>query len=408
MTRSIFSIRASFAALACLCSLIAEGQSFVLERDLDSVQTEGFYRIELGPEVIPNLNPALSNVRIFGANGKEVPYMLMQEKPATFSEVFRPYHIASHTRVKDCCTTVILENRNNTPINNIQLSIRNADVRKAMVLTASDDQKEWYALKAKAVISATGDGKNTSTMRLVDFPLSNYAFYRIDIDDSTSAPLNITAAGYFEVNSSQGKYATVPVDWQKYDSAALKRTYIKLRFPGPQVMDRIVLAMQGTPYFLRRGTLLQEMRPQNGRKPYYNRLTSFTVSSRQPAVIDLAAVRGDEFILEIENEDNPALEVKSLSVEQLNRYLVAWLNAGDYKLKFGTPDLAAPHYDLVNFRDSIPDNLVQLKPGPARTIQQDEESESPTFFTNRLIIWAAIIVVMGVLGILAIRMTKEM
>jgi len=391
-----------------LIAFVALSQSFVMERDLGPVQTDGFYRIDLSPDIMSNLNAALTNARIIDSNGKEVPYLLMQEQPATYSKIFRPYRISSYDKVKNCCTSIILENPDSKPINNIHLSIRNADVSKTITLTASDDKKEWYALKAPTLISATGDGTHTSALKLVDFPMSNYAFYKIDIDDSTSAPLSITAAGYFALNTSAGKYSNVTVDWQKSDSASLKRSYIKLRFSNTQVIDRIVLAMKGTPYFLRRGNLLREVKSSNARKPYYDRLASFTVSSRQPAVIDLNAVRGNEFILEIENEDNPSLEVDNLSVEQLNRYLVAWLSKGEHKLMFGKPELQAPNYDLQNFRDSIPASLQQLKPGAAKSIKEEQASETPTFFTNRLVIWAAIIVVIGVLGLLAVKMTREM
>jgi hypothetical protein len=312
--------------------------------------------------------------------------------------------------VKNCCTSIVLENPENKAINNIHLSIRNADVTKEMFLTGSDDNENWYALKSRSVISAAGDGKGTLSMRLVDFPLSNYAYYRIDIADSTSAPLNITAAGYYEVNAENGSFTRVPFQWHASDSAAIKRTFIKVRFQRSQVMDRVTVSMKGTPYFLRSGSLLRQVRPSNARKKsYYDRVASFTVSSRQPAVIELNGERAREFILEIENEDNPALEVDSLQVDQLNRYLVAWLKKGQkYTMKLGPAALQPPRYDLANFRDSIPDNLPGMKVGPAKTLGQPRAAEGATIFSSRILIWVAIIAVIGVLGFMAIKMTREL
>jgi hypothetical protein len=240
--------------------------------------------------------------------------------------------------------------------------------------------------------------------------MSNYAYYKIDIDDSTSAPLNITAAGYFELNTSEGNFSTVPVEWHKTDSAAVRKTYIKLRFKRQQVMDRIILSMKGAPYFLSRGTLLKEIKPTRKKaKPYFEHLASFTVSSRQPAMIEVDAERGNEFILEIENEDNPSLEVDNIRIEQLHRYLVAWLPKGDgYLLKFGAPQLAPPHYDLVNFSDSIPQNLAAVKVGPLKSIEQARAQENPTVFTSTVFIWVAIVAVIGILGFMAVRMVREM
>ncbi|HTF21759.1 MAG TPA: hypothetical protein VK658_26955 [Chryseolinea sp.] len=397
------------SVILCAGCAVAAGQSFRLERELGPVEADGFYRIDLSPEIIPDVNATFSNVRIMDAGGKEVPYLLRQEQPASYSTVFRPYHIVQYEQRKNCCTSIILENPDNKAINNIHLSIRNADVAKEMVLTGSDDKQNWYALKSRSMISAAGDGEKTSTMRLVDFPMSNYAYYKIEIGDSTSAPLNITAAGYFEVNTAEGRYSAVPFEWHQTDSAAMKETFIRITFGRSQVMDRITLSMKGTPYFLRRGTLLREVRPSKaGAKSYYDRVASFIVSSRQPAVIDLRGERGNEFVMAIENEDNPVLKVDNLRVDQLNRYLVAWLAKGSYGLKFGAPDLQASRYDLVNFSDSIPASLVSLKAGPSKAIEPARATESTTIFTNPIVIWVAIVAVIGVLGFMAIRMTREM
>jgi hypothetical protein len=394
----------------CVGTYFASAQKFVSERSIGPIDADGFYRIDLSPELMPDINGGMSNVRIVDAAGREVPYLLREEQPASYSQTFRSYRILQYDKQKNCCTSIILENPDNKAINNVHLSLRNADVTKVMILTGSDDRQNWYALKQKSSISAAGDGKNTSTMRLLDFPLSNYAYYKIDIDDSTSAPLNIMGAGYFELNTSAGNFSDVPVEWDKTDSAAVRRTYVKLRFKRQQVMDRIELSMKGAPYFLRRGTLLREIKPTRKKtKPYFERLTSFTVSSRQPAVIEVDAERGNEFILEIENEDNPPLEVDNIRIEQLQRYLVAWLPKGEgYLLKFGPAQFATPHYDLVNFSDSIPPNLVAVKVGPLKSIKQAQAEESRTFFTSTVAIWVAIVAVIGILGFMAVRMVREM
>jgi hypothetical protein len=394
----------------CMCTFAGLSQSYVSERKLETVRADGFYRIDLTPEIMPSFNNVLSNVRIIDSGNQEVPYLLRQEAPVRYSAAFRPYHIVQYDKMKNCCSTIVLENPDGKSINNIHLSIRNADVTKQMTLTGSDDRKTWYALKEQSTITATGDGQHVSTITLVDFPLSNYAYYKIDIADSASAPLNITAAGYYEVNTEEAKYAAIPFDWREGDSVAMKKTYIDIRFKGRQLVDRITLSMKGAPYFLRKGWLLQERPASNGKaKPSFNRLASFTLSSRQPAVIELAGVRGNAFLIEIENEDNPSLDVASVEVAQLNRYLVAWLRKGEeYSLKFGGADLRIPNYDLVNFKDSIPAHLVSLKAGPLTKIETSRAGENPTFFTSKAIIWIAIIAVIGVLGFMAIRMAREM
>jgi len=385
-------------------------QNYLTERKLVAPQHDGFHRIDLTPDIMPEVNGALSNIRIADAQGKEVPYLLRQESPVRYNTVFHPYRIVQNDRTKNCCSTLVLANEEGKAINNIHLSIRNAAVAKLMTLTGSDDQKTWYALSEPTTITASGDGKKVSTLELVDFPLSNYAYYKIDFADSTSAPLNVTAAGYFEVNVEEAKYASVPLDWEKADSARIKKSYIHLRMNGRQVIDRITLSMKGAPYFQRTGWLLQEQPARNGRvKPRFNRIAPFTVSSRQPAVIETSGLRGADFVLEIENEDNPSLEVASIEVSQLHRYMVAWLKKGDaYDLKFGEERMRAPNYDLVNFKDSIPQQIPILQVGPLRRIEVSSPAESNSIFNSKALIWVAIAVVIGVLGFMAVKMTREM
>lgn len=392
----------------CLAGFFAEAQSYVSERKLDTVTADGFYRINLSPEVIPATNAALSNVRITDAQDREVPYIIRQESPRRYSSVFRPYRISRYEKKDGCCSTLVLENPNGHPINNIHLSIRNADVTKPMTLTGSDDGENWFAVKERSMLSTSVNEQNTATIRLIDFPLTNYAFYKIDIGDSTSAPLNILAAGYFEVNAEEAKYVPVPVTWQQSDSATLRRSYVELQFDNTQVVDRVVFTMKGSPYFLRKGWLLQKSTGNGRAKPYYQRIASFTVSSRQPAVIELPGIRCNTLVLEIDNADNPVLQTAEVRVDQLNRYLVAWLKGGEkYALKFGAVDLRAPDYDLENFRDSIPAQLSILKAGPTQSITRQLSSETTTIFTNRAIIWIALVVVIGVLGFMAMRMVRE-
>lgn len=182
--------RLIISALA-LCGNFAFAQSYVAESALESVSRDGFYRIDLSPGLMPNVNAALSNVRIVGEKEQEVPYVLKQDVPARYTSRFKNYTIVEHERVRNCCTTLILENKEGASINNVNLFIRNADVSKEMVLTGSDDRETWYALKDRSRITAESDGRHTAAMRIVNFPLSNYRYYKISISDSNAAPLNI-------------------------------------------------------------------------------------------------------------------------------------------------------------------------------------------------------------------------
>lgn len=281
---------------------------------------------------------------------------------------------------------------------------------KRASLTGSDDKINWYALKEQFAIHSITDQDNTSTIRIVDFPLSNYAYYKLDIEDSVSAPLNILAAGYYEVTTEDGKFTEVAVRSHKIDSARMKSSFLILRFDTVQVIDKILLSMKGTPYFLRRGAILQKMKVKSKKKEsfFYDELDEFTLSSKQPSTIELDRARGNEFVIRIDNDDNPPLDVLSVKAFQLNRYLTAWLKKDErYSLNFGDESMRSPTYDIGYFKENIPGEVPTLDASPVHKYGQSPGSASTAFFTSRIIIWIAIISVITVLGFMAVKMVRE-
>jgi hypothetical protein len=397
--------------LFILIQACAFGQSFVGDASLPKVDKDGFYRIGISPEISTHANSTFSNIRIIDSQNKEVPYLFEKEYPAYFTKVFKEYEVVEKKQQKNCCTSLILKNPYNQPINNIHLSIKNAEVTKQATLLGSDDRENWFALKEYFVLNSINSTHSTSEIKIVDFPLSNYAYYILKINDSTSAPINILKAGYYEVLSEDGKYTEIPVKAIKSDSAQEKRSYVHIKFDTLKVIDKLTFTMSGAPHFLRKATLLQKMeRPKKkgGVEIYYEELATTTVSSKQSTVIELPGIKSDALVVVIENEDNPSLNISSVNAFQLNRYLTAWMKKDEhYTLKLADVNTSAPVYDLEFFRDSIPDQPQVLASGPVTIYPEKKISESPTLFTSRLIIWGAIIIVIIVLGFMAVKMINE-
>lgn len=386
-------------------------QKQVGEATVPAVQADGFFKLQLAPEWIPYLNESLSNIRIVDKKNQEVPYIYQQETPVAFTQQFKPYEIIEKKQVKDCCTTLVLHNPADQPINNINLSIKNADVTKYATLLGSDDNKNWYALKEYFTLSSINSTNNTSEIKIVDFPLSNYSYYQIQIEDSTSAPLNILSAGYFEVNTANGSYTPIDSQFEQTDSVSEKSSYITLTLNGNQVVDKLVLTVEGPPYFLRRASLHQKASRVNKKGDtiyYYKKLDNFTISSKQSTVLEFNSIRANELLIIIENDDNPALLVKQAKAFQLNRYFTAWLKKDEpYAVKIGEPNMAAPVYDLGFFKESIATTIPVIRADKLNLIAVHEPSATPTFFTNKNITWIAIAVVIIVFGFMAIRMVRE-
>jgi hypothetical protein len=387
-------------------------QQFKAEATLPATDADGFYRILITPEAAAYPNQTFSNVRLYNAQQKEVPYIVEQEQPVYQQEKFNEYTIVEKKQEPGCCTILTLENPGKAAINNINLLIRNADVVKEATLSGSDDQKSWFVIREKFSLQSIDNPNAASAMKTVNFPLSNYTYYQLRINDSTQAPLNIIKAGYYNALTSEGAYTEVePRSIATADSSKQKKTHIHVLFDTLRLLDKVELSLSGTPYFMRQVDVYerQSRNTKKGVKDYYAFVTSFGISSAGAAIVHLPMVKTRELMLVVDNKDNPSLTVSSLKVHQLNRYLVAWLKKGEkYTLRFGDEQFTEPSYDLAFFKDSLSYQSTVLRVQDLHVIQEAaEKEESPTFFTDKRVIWVAIILVIGILGFMSVRLIRE-
>lgn len=403
--------RLTFLSLALL-NFVCSAQPFVAETELAPVVNDGFYNIQLTPEESKYLNHRFTNIRIFDDGNKEVPYLLRVDAPHDLTEVFREYKIIEKSQTKNCCTSVILSNPDQRLLNNIHLVVRNADVTKEATLLGSDDRVNWFALKEYFILAPAKNTQGTFDIKIVDFPLSNYEYYSLRINDSTSAPLNILTAGYFEVEKENGRYTEITIAKQvKADSAKEKKTYLRIHFNGSQTVDKFELTMKGAPFFQRRAMLyIPKTRNLKGGKTetYNDPVREIEITSKRPTSLELPALKVNELLIIINNEDNPALELDEFKAYQLNRYLTAWLSSGtQYSVKVGPQNLDAPVYDISFFKDSIPNNAEVLQMGVLNFNTSEQTSPEATVFTTKAFIWVAVILVIVILGFMSVRLLNE-
>ncbi|MDQ3191048.1 MAG: hypothetical protein M3Q58_05590 [Bacteroidota bacterium] len=393
-----------------LFPIIGFSQNFNWEAALQKPDKTGFYRITLNPKITTHLNKQITDIRITDSQNAEVPYLFQKEAPTYYSQLFHDEVIEKRIQ-KSCCTSITLYNKKRNKINNISLLIKNADVVKIASLYGSYDQKDIYILKQNFKLYNINNQKETSELKILDFPLSDYLYYTIKIDDSLSAPLNILKAGYYDTFRENGKYTPVPSpEFTKKDSTE-KKTYIKIVFDKETLLDKLEFSVKGGPYFLRKATLYEpkERKTKKGKTEYYLKEISKTIlSSVNENSIVLPSLKTKELLLVIENEDNPALTIDSITGFHLNRYMIAWLEKDkQYNLKFGNENSIAPKYDLNYFKDSIPSSIPELKYGAIVSLKKEEIKVGARVFTNQNIIWIAIGAVVLLLGTMSVKMVKE-
>jgi hypothetical protein len=400
-------------ALILCCMHVCESQSFKSEAAVPKIQQDGFYRIWISPDINVHLNDDFSDIRIYDSNNKEVSYLFQEESGSNYLEEFKEYEIVEKQHKKGCCTTLILRNPEKSPINNINLIVKNAEASRFASLLGSDDKQQWFALKDYLILNAISYDKGTFEAKIVDFPWSNYEYYLLRVDDSTFAPLNILKAGYYSTNTTEGKQTKLsPVKITSSDSIAEKKTYVRLLFNAPQFVDKLEIVASGTSKYYRRRATLSEKRMTRSktgkREEYYRHLTDFQITSGRTATVELSGVRAQEFLITIENDDNTPLIISEIQPFQFNRYVTAWLShEKDYTLKFGRRDLRLPVYDLPFFKDSIPATVPTLKIASIKNLDTPATKVSSSIISDKRILWVAIVTIIVVLGMMSIKMVRD-
>ncbi|GHA74192.1 DUF3999 family protein [Pontibacter akesuensis] len=399
----------------CLCAApVAAQQAYEWQATVPSPAQGGYHRILLPPEVTGRLQPHLGDIRLYNAQQQEVPYLLQKEQPLTYRQLYRPYTILHYKRQSGCCSELLIENPEQRQISNLSLLIKNAAVRKQVSLSGSDDRENWFVLKAQDVLHPINSTEKTTTLKLLEFPLNDYRYLRLQLDDSSSAPLNILQAGsYYGTQTANGAYTLIPVQQTtRTDSAATEQTYIHLKFAHPVYPELLELDITAPELYFRNGHIIlgKATTPSRKRRRKRDReelvQVPFSISSKEAARITLPRRQMQELTLVVENADNPPLEIAAIRVLQLNRYLVANLEAGTpYILRFGNAETTAPTYDLTFFRDSIPNELPVL---PVKQVDAVQERQKPQGSSSKVWLWVAIgIVVLG-LGYMTVRLLNEM
>ena len=395
----------------CLLVQIGQGQAFQYRAEIEPAPQSGFYRIVLPAEVVGHLNEQFSDLRLYDQQ-QEVPYLLKREQPVRYQTLFREYKLVSKEITPQVATVLVLQNPARTRINNLSLLIKNAHVSKKARLSGSNDAQNWYVIEEGYRLEAIDNQEETAEVKILDFPLSDYEYYQLEINDSLSAPLNILRVGYYDVQAENGKYALIPgISFTKRDSSAMRQSYLHVMLADTSRIDKLTIRISAPAFYRRSAQIsqLSEHKDRRGKPSWvYNLVSSLELSSSGENTVFLSGFRAKDFDLIINNEDNRPLTIDRLEASQLHTYLIAQLDAGKkYHLAYSNAGVGSPSYDLRFFQDKIPANLAVLDvKSPVHTLSVDHHAGT-TLFSNRNIIWLAIGGVLLVLSYMSFRMLKE-
>jgi hypothetical protein len=375
---------------------------------VDSVPTKGFYKIVLSPEVVSFLKRDYSDIRLMDSKRQEVPYLLVEEKSTGSKQYFKEIPIVDNEpHYTPKLTRIVVENADKRILTELLFIIRNTSIVPEIIVKGSDDNKNWFFI-SREYLSAIGPAESdTSEIRAVQFPKNNYRYFEITIPHKKGEVIQFIRAGYRNSEYTKGLFTQVP-DPSIIQKDSAKKSYITLIFKRPYTIDQLEFEITGPDYYLRTINMGRYAKQRN-QSVYFEAWYSHTLSSSSKNMFAFENLRADTISIEIENEDNPPLTIKSAKAFHLNKYIVAQLESGEqYEVYFNNVEATAPNYDLKYFSDVIPNSLPLLNVSNLQSIAgRDIEKPSRQFF-NKQLVWIILGIVVVVLGAISIRLMNEM
>lgn len=388
-----------FFVLLFVSSVNAE---FTHKAPISSVQNAGVYQIALPSEVLMYTRNDFGDIRLKDNEDKEIPYVLYREEALSRSKLFYTYTIRANRIEKDK-TVLILENTQKKPISNVCLVVRNSDVRKTASLSGSNDGTIWYAIKNNYVFESMYSDTHTAETMQISFPLSDYRYLKLEINDKRADPLQITSVGYYDYQSEEGKYTEITgASFSQRVTEKNKNTVVTVEFAQPVRADKLVL-IGDSDSFYRRNAVVSVISESRQYAPVTFE-THVRLSSSEDTSITTRSITIKKLDVVIENGNDTPLMLSKIKVYQLNTYLLTELRPGSYTLFFGDALLNSPVYDIVHKKDELMKTMQPL------TVQSVIElpKKQPGFFGSVYFLWITLIAVGLLLAYFSVTMIKDM
>jgi hypothetical protein len=402
-----YSMRSIGAIFFLLLTINSSAYVFDYEYELPHVTKNGFYKIQITPLIHSKLSPDYSNLRILDENKNEVQYLVRDEDPVTENSVFVEYPITDKIFFKDSVTQVIIKNDSSNNINNFSLLVRNADVHKQMRLSGSFDSKQWFVVKEAESISTISNASNVSEFKLINFPLTNYLYYRVELDDKNSPPVDIIKVGYYKPIKTEQLFSVLKSDFQVNKDTNNKYSWLKITLEDTLVLDEIEFFISRPEFFRREADLFTAL-PENNKN--IRSLQTIVLDSKFPLHFALDGIKSLYVWFRIYNGDNPELSINDVKCYERNHYCIVKLEEGkSYHLYRSDSALNKPDYDMRYFQSSIPAGIETLVPLDGKKIERQPvvANVSESFFSNKNIIWVSLIIVVMLLATVTYRMMRD-
>ncbi len=378
--------------ITCLIAINSFSQNY--KGTLEKTNYNGLHTLNLNTKVRSASTDNFSSLRIKDVNNNEVSYIIVSSSNKNFT-VFNPIKITTNRVVKDSITSIEIENNTNTPFEELVLEIVNTKITKTYSVLGSNDSKKWYGLVSNKTLSNINSSNNTSVKKTIQFPLNNYTFLKVIFSDKNSLPINVIGAGVYK--NKFFKTSSTKLENYKKETVFLKEKKVtRIKFSAEESHKINTISFKiNTEYFLRKAKVfVQRIHKVKKREEIYTKiLSTFELNTKNENTFTITNLNEKEFFIEIENDDNPPLDIEHIQLLQKPKYLISNLKKdGIYTLIIDTT-LTKPKYDLGNFISENTKVIREIAISDFSRIKKTTKpSKAKSFWQTTIFMWICIVI----------------
>lgn len=390
----------------------AQIPNFNFFHHLENVQENGWHQIEIPDNIFSDVRTDFSDARIYQISSSdtiETPYFIEINTPQIIQKSIQFDWINKNKQDNNQFYT--FDCKEITSLNKIDLNFKNTNFEYFVKLEGSNDLLNWFVITNNYRIVNVSNAYTKYNFTELNFTTSKYRYFRISFTSNNNS--NLYNASIFKTDSIKGDFIKCTIEnVKKLVNKTTKQSIVELNLKNKSLVYNVELNVNFDGDYYREITI--EYLKDSLKTPkgwVYNYLTAYKgiLNSFEKAKFTLQNCVSKQLKITIDNQDNPALNIKDIKVNRLKYYLVSNLKSKqNYIFCYGNTQINSPQYDIVNFKNKIAPNLsTTAKMGNQKLFSNSKAHNLSPMFSNKIILWVIIILICGTLAYFSYKMLKS-
>jgi hypothetical protein len=381
------------------------------KRELKGI-SEQWHKIILPDDVFGKTNHNLSDIRIFGMQGRndtiEAPYLLKADAGEVINREVE--FKVLNTAKKNNGYYFTFEISTDELINQIKLDFQQQNFDWHIRLEGSQDQKDWFTvLEDYRILSIKNELTDFQATKLT-FPDSKYRYFRVRVVSNTKPKLLKASISKQEVKEGTSRAYAIK-KMEIHENKRTKQTELDLDFHLPVRISHLDINVSDTYDYYRPVTvkyLADSVNTEKGWKYMFRNLASGTLNSIEKNELKFKSTTLKKLKVIIDNHDNQALNIESIVAKgYVHELLARFSKKGKYYLVYGNERVGKASYDIERFSNNIPIAIKELELGKEKTIDKKVTAKEEPLFKNKKWLWAVMVLIIALLGWFTLKMIKQ-